>query len=469
MSTEQPAIWWIRRDLRLTDNPTLAAASAGNRPVIPLFIRDPVLENSPYVGPRRLDFLHGALHDLATALSARGGQLIVRQGKPAQLLPTILAASGAQKVYAEADYSPYARHRDKAVAELLPLELIEGVAIRPVGQVLKTDGDPYTVFTPFSKRWKGLPPPATSQLLASPGQLQTPDLDTEPLPEISQEQTGFPPTGAEAQRRLKEFRQNGIFAYKAQRDFLAVDGTSALSPYLRFGLLSARQAAVVALEAINTAPDKATRQGAESWLNELLWREFYINILYHFPEARRGSFRPAYDNVAWRNDKDEFQAWCTGQTGYPIVDAGMRQLNQTGWMHNRARMIVASFLVKDLLINWQWGEHYFMQQLLDGDPAANNGGWQWTAGTGTDAAPYFRIFNPVSQGQRYDPAGAYVRRWVPELATLPDKFIHEPWALTPLEQRSYNCRLGEDYPEPIVDHKVARERTLAAYKAAREE
>ncbi|MCB0018719.1 MAG: deoxyribodipyrimidine photo-lyase, partial [Anaerolineales bacterium] len=322
MSTEKPAIWWIRRDLRLTDNPTLTAAHAGNRPVIPLFIQDPVLENSPYVGPRRLNFLHGALHDLGASLSDRGGQLIVRRGNPAEVLPAILAESGAEAIYAEADYSPYARRRDQAVAKLVPLELIEGVAIRPVGQVLKPDGDPYTVFTPFSKRWKGLPLPTARQLLSPPAQLQTPKLDSEPLPQIGDERSLFPPTAAEAEHRLDAFRQNNIFAYKAQRDILADDGTSALSPYLRFGLLSARQAAVVALEAMSAAPDKAARQGAETWLNELLWREFYINILYHFPEARASSFRPVYDDIAWRNDESEFQAWCAGQTGYPIVDAG---------------------------------------------------------------------------------------------------------------------------------------------------
>jgi deoxyribodipyrimidine photo-lyase len=204
------------------------------------------------------------------------------------------------------------------------------------------------------------------------------------------------------------------------------------------------------------------------WLTELIWREFYVAILYHFPHVRSGSFQRQYDRIAWDNDPAAFAAWCEGRTGVPIVDAAMRQLVQTGWMHNRSRMIVASFLVKDLLIDWRWGERFFMQQLVDGDPAANNGGWQWTAGTGTDAAPYFRIFNPVTQGQKFDPDGQYVRQWVPELANVPAKFIHEPWKLPSSDQRRAGCVVGQDYPAPILDHAWARERTLTAYAQAKE-
>jgi deoxyribodipyrimidine photo-lyase len=233
-------------------------------------------------------------------------------------------------------------------------------------------------------------------------------------------------------------------------------------------MVSARQAVVAALEAIEAAPNDQARKGAETWLNELIWREFYIAVLYHFPRVRRNSFRPEYDQIHWENDEDAFTAWCEGRTGYPVVDAAMRQLVQTGWMHNRARMIVASFLVKDLLIDWRWGERWFMQHLVDGDPAANNGGWQWTAGTGTDAAPYFRIFNPVSQGRKYDPRGAYVRRWLPEMVRVPDQFIHQPWTMPLEEQQSAECYIGQDYPAPIVDHAWARQRTLAAFTQARE-
>jgi deoxyribodipyrimidine photo-lyase len=232
-------------------------------------------------------------------------------------------------------------------------------------------------------------------------------------------------------------------------------------------MLSARQAVVRALTAREAAPDERARAGAESWLNELIWREFYMAILAHFPHVLEHSFRANLRSIAWENDEDAFVAWCQGRTGYPVVDAAMRQLVETGWMHNRARMIVASFLVKDLLIDWRWGERFFMQHLVDGDPAANNGGWQWTAGTGTDAAPYFRIFNPTLQGKRHDPEGAYVRRWVPDLNRVPDRYIQEPVKM-PLEvQREAGCIVGKDYPAPMMDHAWARERALAAYRLAR--
>ncbi len=229
-------------------------------------------------------------------------------------------------------------------------------------------------------------------------------------------------------------------------------------------MLSARQAAWAAREADELAIDTKAQLGAETWLNELIWREFYAAILYHFPYVRQTAFRPELRNIPWRDDLDGFNAWVEGRTGYPVVDAAMRQLNTTGWMHNRARMITASFLTKDLLIDWRQGERYFMQHLLDGDPAANNGGWQWTAGTGTDAAPYFRVFNPVLQGKKFDPQGAYVRHWVPELSRVSDAFIHTPWEMPTSMQAQVGCVIGKNYPTPIVDHAMARQRVLAAYR-----
>jgi deoxyribodipyrimidine photo-lyase len=281
----------------------------------------------------------------------------------------------------------------------------------------------------------------------------------------------FPPGESEAQRRLDSFVDPGdapIYRYAEGRNRLDQEGTSLLSPYLRFGMISARHAVVSAMTAIEAAPNPQGRKGAETWLSELIWREFYVHIHYHFPQVHGLSFRPVYDRIVWENDAEAFAAWCEGRTGYPVVDAAMRQLVESGWMHNRARMIVASFLVKDLLIDWRWGERFFMQHLVDGDPAANNGGWQWTAGTGTDAAPYFRIFNPVLQGKKHDPAGVYVRRWLPELARVPDKFAHEPWKMPPDVQHEVGCTIGQDYPTPIVDHAWARERTLSAYRSAKE-
>ena len=275
----------------------------------------------------------------------------------------------------------------------------------------------------------------------------------------------------EAQYRLKVFTDGPhapVFRYDEERNLPGIQGTSQLSPYLRFGMVSARQMVETAVSAITCATTPTAHKGAETWLSELIWREFYQTILYHFPHVAWGSIRPQYDKIEWRNDPDEFAAWCNGRTGYPIVDAAMRQLSQTGWMHNRARMIVASFLVKHLLIDWRWGERWFMQQLVEGDPAANNGGWQWTAGTGTDAAPYFRIFNPTTQSKKFDADGTYIRHWVPELADIPIQYIHEPSKM-PLEvQQQHNFVLGQDYPSPIVDHKFARQRTLDAYKLTKQ-
>ncbi|MCL7455359.1 MAG: DNA photolyase family protein, partial [Anaerolineae bacterium] len=322
--------------------------------------------------------------------------------------------------------------------------------------------------------WKALPVPGPRELLPAPARFSVPpelgSLDVPAEPGLGAE-AAFVPGEAEAKQRLAEFLEGvgaPLYGYATGRDRLDLNATSRLSPYLRFGMVSARQAVVGALEAIDAAPDAQGREGARSWLNELIWREFYISILHHFPQVREGSFRAEYRDLAWENDEGAFQAWCEGRTGYPVVDAAMRQLVQTGWMHNRARMIVASFLVKDLLIDWRWGERFFMQHLLDGDPAANNGGWQWAAGTGTDAAPYFRIFNPVLQGQKHDPQGAYVRRWVPELAGAPDRYLQAPWEMPVDLQAEVGCVIGRDYPAPVIDHGWARERTLAAFHQARE-
>jgi deoxyribodipyrimidine photo-lyase len=468
------ALWWVRRDLRLTDNQALAAALAHADRVIPVFVLDPTLLDSPYVGPKRVAFLLGGLRRLDEDLRARGSRLIVRRGHPREELSALLAECGAEAILTEEDFTPYAQKRDSGVAERLPLHRVGGRIVHPPGTVLKADGTPYTVFTPFSRRWKTLSPPQASTVLPAPDRLPAPpEVGSLPIPEelALPPTVPFPPGEAEAQRRLRAFVEGDdppIHRYAKARDRLDMDGTSRLSPYLHLGMVSARQAMVAALEAIAAAPDAEASKGAETWLDELIWREFYVHILYHFPYVLEQSFRAGLRAVPWENDEEALAAWCEGRTGYPVVDAAMRQLVETGWMHNRARMIVASFLVKDLLIDWRWGERYFMQQLVDGDSASNNGGWQWTAGTGTAAAPYFRIFNPVLQGKKFDPKGTYVRRWVPELAQVPDRFIHQPWKM-PLDiQQEAGCVVGQDYPAPIVDHAWARERTLAAYAQGRE-
>lgn len=457
-------IWWLRRDLRLSDNPALHAAIQNADRVIPCFILDPSLLNGEKIAPKRRDFLLGGLSALDTELRRRGAYLVIRYGDPLLELQQLLNKTGAQAIYAEADFSPFARSRDAKIAAVLPLRLVGGPTLRHPEEVRAVNGAPYTVFTPFKKAWLTRPLPTAADLLPSPERILTPpNVPTLPLPSFKP-LAEFPSGEAEAQRRLERFLSGPIARYAEHRDRLDSDGTSGLSPYLRFGMLSARQAVVAALEAVYEGGGK----GAETWLSELIWREFYVSILYHFPHVLKRGFRREYEGIAWLNKVEDFDAWKAGQTGYPVVDAAMRQLSTIGWMHNRARMIVASFLVKDLLIDWRWGERWFMQHLVDGDPSANNGGWQWTAGVGTDAAPYFRIFNPVLQSKKFDPQGKFIRHWLPELQNVPDEYIHEPWKMPIAIQRHVGCHIGQDYPWPIVDHDMARQRVLQAFAQAQQ-
>jgi deoxyribodipyrimidine photo-lyase len=464
--THSVAIWWIRRDLRLTDNPTLTTALNNADKIIPVFIVDPNLLRSPYIGEKRLAFLRAGLEELAGTLRQRGSYLVVRHGTPKVVLANLMRETAATAIFAEADFSPYARQRDEQIRADLSLTLCEGATVFPPDAVHKADGSPYTVFTPYSKAWKSLPRPL--QILPAPARINTPpgiSAEPFPVPPAPSAETVFPAGEEEALGRLRKFvGSNAVFDYGDQRDRMDRDGTSRLSPYLRFGMISARNVAVVAQQSIETAPNKRAQQSAQTWLNEVIWREFYIAILYHFPQVRINNFQPKFNAFKWDDNPHAFDAWCAGQTGYPVVDAAIRQLRDSGWMHNRARMIVASFLVKHLLIDWRKGERFFMQHLIDGDPAANNGGWQWSAGTGTDAAPYFRIFNPILQGKKFDPRGDYVRRWVPELSRVPEKYIHTPWEMPLTAQHTAGTVIGRDYPAPIVEHKTARARALARFE-----
>jgi deoxyribodipyrimidine photo-lyase len=460
-----PVIHWFRRDLRLRDNLALKAASELGASVIPLFVFDPALLHGKNSSPPRTQFLLKALESLDASLREQGSRLLIQHGDPREILPKLVTETGASALYFNRDYTPYALKRDAAITQKLPIPIYaydDAVLITP-GEVMKPNGKPYVVFTPFKKRWLTLP---KTPLVDAPeaGCFVKPDqfpaLSFEPIPSLTD--LGFSPTidvpeasESEAARRLETFISGRGKDYITRRNNLASDpsddrlpGTSFLSPYLRFGMLSPRQAYWAAQENLES-------ESLQTWVSELVWREFYIHTLYHFPHVLQRNFRENYEHVEWRHAPDELQAWKDGQTGYPIVDASMRQLRAMGWMPNRARMIVASFLCKDLLIHWQEGERHFMHWLIDGDPAANNGGWQWTAGTGTDAQPYFRIFNPVLQSQKFDPDGAYIRRWVPELHAVPTKFIHAPWEM---------LTLPVDYPAPIVEHDFARARTLAAFK-----
>ncbi len=466
------SVWWVRRDLRLRDNPALAHAIAHGPDVVPVFILDERLLASRSAGARRNAFLLGGLAQLDRDLRARGSRLIVRRGLPEVELARLCAEVQATTIVAQQDCSPFAQRRDQAVMRALSLVLVDGVAALPIGSVRKADGNPYTVFTPYSHRRQALWQERIPAPLAAPQRIDTPaGLASCPLPDLLPDSSlnDFVPGEPEAWRRLRAFTNVGgaIHAYAEQRNRPDLNGTSRLSPYLRFGMLSAQEAVLAALAARDAAANEGQLDGATTWLNELIWRDFFIDVLHAFPRVAHAAFRPQYDAIAWHNDPDQFDAWTAGRTGYPFVDAAMRQLAATGWMHNRARMVVASFLVKDLLIDWRWGARWFMQQLIDGDPAANNGGWQWSAGTGTDAAPYFRIFNPVTQGAKLDPCGDYIRRWIPELRRVPDAAIHTPWKMSPAQGAQAGCVLGRDYPSPIVDHAWARRRTLDAYQAAR--
>ncbi len=360
--------------------------------------------------------------------------------------------TGAEVIYAEEDYTPYDRLRSILVGGTLPLKLVQGqLGLHPLAN-LKANGKPYTVFTPYKRSWLAVVPDIKE--ISAPEIIPTiPKIASDKI-EVGSQEMLFPAGEVYARKRLADFLANSIEEYHLTRDRMALQGTSQISPYIHFGILGMRSILTQLNHYVEGGLKSSLSAGVETWLSELIWREFYIQILYQFPQVRTQNFREKYDRIKWRNDPGEFERWKSGLTGYPLVDAGMRQLNETGWMHNRARMITASFLVKHLLIDWRWGERYFMDQLLDGDLAANNGGWQWVAGTGTDAAPYFRIFNPVLQSKKFDPDGDYLKTWIPELRQLDKSEIHAPW--------EKGLELN-DYPAPMVDHKFARERTLITY------
>jgi len=425
-------IFWFRRDLRLHDNAGLYHALKQGRPVVPVFIFDRnILDELEDREDRRVAFIHSSLQEIERLLRVIGSRLDVRYGFPDEIWKQLIKDYKIEDVYTNHDHEPYARNRDAEVALMLDANGIsfhsfKDQVIFERNEVTKDDGKPYTIFTPYSRKWKtSLKSFYLSSYQTEKFYLNFFRQTEKEIPSLAQ--MNF--RTADHAAPIKNWTTGIIKHYNEQRDYPAVDGTSRLSVHLRFGTISIRELA------------REAGKLSETFLNELIWRDFYQMILWHFPHVVEKSFKSEYDNIRWRNNEKEFEAWCRGETGYPIVDAGMRELNATGFMHNRVRMIVASFLTKHLLIDWRWGETYFAKKLLDFDLAANNGGWQWAAGSGCDAAPYFRIFNPYLQTKRFDPELKYIRKWVPEFEEL-------------------------TYPQPIVDHEFARNRCLEIYTKA---
>lgn len=468
-------ILWLRHDLRLHDNPALVWAT-GRGAVIPIYIDDHRADTSSAAGGASRWWLHHALADHAAHWAGHGIQLIIRQGDPLNILQDVIRVSGANAVTWNRCYEPYARSRDEIIKSTLRGQGIEvtshnaSLLVEP-WEVKTGAGTPFKVYTPFSKACfaRAIPQPVPTPETFTPVAVDIPNTPLEALkllptkPDWSQGLAQeWEPTSKAAHTMLHNFLDERLEDYKIDRDRPDRAGTSRLSPYLHFGQISPRTLWRHTQNYIATTPEAT--EGGTCYQRELLWREFSYHLLYHFPDLPHKPFNARFDNFPWRTDEEALRRWQKGQTGYPIVDAGMRQLWQTGWMHNRVRMIVASFLVKDLLIPWQAGAAWFWDTLVDADLASNAASWQWVAGSGADAAPYFRIFNPTLQGKKFDPSGHYIRRYVPELAALSDRLIHEPWNASPLELRQVGIMLGHHYPLPMVDHAKARDAAMQAYR-----
>jgi deoxyribodipyrimidine photo-lyase len=455
---------WFRRDLRLADHPGVRVAADGGRAAF-LFVIDPgLLSRRHHESPVRLRFLRAGLEALDAALRERGSRLIVRHGRPEDVVPGVAHETAADVVTFTREGSALGRARDDRVTAALGRA---GVEVRPVAgdQVAELDdlpgssGNGYLVFSPFARAWNGLPLPAH---VPAPSRFHSPRVTGDELRRLPSGDPPLPAGEAAARKRLVAFISSGdADRYADARNLPGEDATSHLSAYLRFGMTTGPQIG----RALGLPGRLST--GREAFWRQICWREFYHHHLARHPEVLRTALRPEFRAVRWEDDDAGLRAWARGETGFPLVDAGMRQLAQDGWVHNRVRMVVASFLVKDLLVDWRRGETVFMQGLVDGDPANNNGGWQWEAGTGTDAAPYFRVLNPVLQSRKFDAGGDYIRRYVPELRDVPDAHIHEPWRLGDAEQAGAGCRIGRDYPAPLVDHNERRARVLERYAEAR--
>lgn len=471
-----PAVVWFRRDLRLGDNPALAAAALSGRPVVPLFVL-PAAGECRALGAASRWWLHRSLRSLAADIASLGSQLVLRHGPANEAVLEVATGCGAAEVHWNRRYEGPSIATDRRIKESLldagiPALSHNGSLLAETADIRTLRGGPYKVFTPFWNAWRRFvqvsEPAARPPVLATGPQMACDRLeDWGLLPQDSRWaatlEASWTPGEHAARRALDAFAAATVDSYADRRDFPAAAGTSRLSPHLAWGEISPRQA-------LHAAASSAERHGAgargpESWIRQLAWREFHAHLLYHFPTMPDRNWRQQFDRFPWVDDGPRLAAWQRGLTGYPIVDAGMRELRETGWMHNRVRMIAASFLVKDLLIDWRAGEAWFWERLVDADAANNAGNWQWIAGTGADAAPYFRIFNPATQGERFDGEGRYVRRWVPELARLAAPRIHRPWTAPRSELRKAGVELGRSYPHRIVDHAKARLEALASLRS----
>jgi len=453
---------WFRRDLRLHDHPALYDAVGVARRIVPVFVLDEALLRGRWPSANRAWFLDGSLRALDAQLRERGGRLIVRSGRPELVIPRLAAEVGAEAVLVTRDVGPYARRRDRAVAAALAadgrsLHARRGLLLVEPEDLTTAAGAGYTVFTPF---WRALQRIQRRAVLPAPDRITAPiEIDAGTLPVAGRAPAQLPAPGEVAAReRLRMWVAAGAEHYHERRNDLSGSGSSRLSQDLHLGLLS-----VTEVEAACGSPGA----GPEAYRRQLAWREFYHHLLWHRPELADAPFQPRFGSLfrSEADDPDAVTAWRQGRTGIPVVDAAMRQLAATGWLPNRARLIVASFLTRHLLFDYHVGEDHFMRNLVDGDLANDNGGWQWTAGVGTDAQPWFRILNPVLQGRRFDPDGAYVRHWLPQLAGVPDARIHEPWTMSPPEARAAGVVIGVDYPAPMVDLAEARSRALAAFRS----
>lgn len=458
------AIHWFRRDLRLTDNTALRRAAERAEVIVPVYVASAWTGSHRWTGPHRQQFLGQSLASLDANLKERGGRLIVRQGDAMEELPKLVNETGAEAVFFNRDPDPFGRAMDEKLMrwgkELgIRIEACQDHCLHERDEVLNGSGEPYRVFTAYAKNWSLLPKPEPHRRV--PPMKFRDRLRSESLPTLKT--WGLVPSGkilaggeAAARERMKDFLSRGISQYAARRDLMGEEGTSRLSQDLRHGLISIRELFARCQAALENGTG-AERRSAEVYVRELIWREFYMQILWHRPEVLDEEFDPQFRGLRWSRNEADFRRWREGTTGFPIVDAAMRQLNETGFMHNRARMIVAMFLTKDLRLDWRLGERYFMQQLVDGEIASNNGGWQWSAGTGADAAPYFRIQNPWTQTRRFDPNGQYIKRWVPELRDVPPERL----------ARESTVSLAKNYPAPMLNHAQARERTLEMFAAYR--